>query len=116
MTKHVDVLGTKYHITRVRAEEIEEGFGGFCDPDLREIKILRLETLPEWKEESAKKRAAREKECLRHEIVHAFLFESGLGSNAGEAEMPWPLNEEMVDWMAIQGPKIYSAWEKAGAL
>ena len=44
------------------------------------------------------------KQYLRHEILHAFLFESGLGfdsiSNAGA----WATNEEIVDWFAIQSP------------
>ena len=43
----------------------------------------------------------QEKKNLRHEIVHAFLFESGLAENS-----EWAYNEEMVDWIAKQGPKI----------
>lgn len=116
MAKYVNVLGTKYEILRVSADEIEEGYGGFCDPDLRTIKILRLETAGDWKEESAEKRAAREKLFLRHEIVHAFLNESGLRDNCAIPQISWPHNEEMVDWIASQGPKIFEAWQKAGAL
>jgi len=55
------------------------------------------------------------KETLRHEIVHAFLFECGLSACSGYADH-WAKNEEMVDWIAIQGPKIHEAWKKAGAL
>ena len=40
------------------------------------------------------------KEILRHELIHAFLVESGLNRNCG-----WH-NEEMVDWLAIQFNKI----------
>lgn len=55
------------------------------------------------------------KKTLRHEITHAFLFESGLEDNSNEADA-WARNEEMVDWIAFQGPKIYAAWQEAGAI
>ena len=44
-------------------------------------------------------------------VPHVFLFECGLAENS-----PWAQNEELVDWIAIQGPKIHKAWEEAGAL
>ena len=37
----------------------------------------------------------------RHEIIHAFLYESGLDCNTD-----WATNEEIVDWIAIQYPKL----------
>lgn len=40
-------------------------------------------------------------QVIRHEIVHAFLHESGLDSNTN-----WARNEEIVDWIAIQFPKL----------
>lgn len=52
---------------------------------------------------------------LRHEIVHAFLHESGLGHNT-KFTGSWASNEEMVDWIALQGPKLIKAWTDAGAL
>ena len=51
------------------------------------------------------------KKNVRHELVHAFLFECGLAENSN-----WAQNEELVDWIAIQGPKIYKAWQDAGAV
>lgn len=41
---------------------------------------------------------------IRHEIVHAFLFESGMN---GLCE--WAENETIVDWIAIQLPKLKTA-------
>ena len=52
---------------------------------------------------------------LRHEIVHCFLTESGLAGNSTTASK-WACNEEMVDWIALQGPKLAKAWEEAGAM
>jgi hypothetical protein len=37
------------------------------------------------------------------------LFESGLGADS------WGINEEIVDWIAYQFPKMAAAFEKVGA-
>ncbi len=49
---------------------------------------------------------------LRHEIIHAFLYESGLGFNW--EHKPYGHEETMVDWIAIQYPKIKKVFEKLG--
>ena len=116
MKKYVNVLGARYEIIRLPYDKMENGAGGFCDPDLRTIEILKLDTIEEWKHESQAKRTEREKVFLRHEIVHAFLNESGLRDNGACFDLSWAKNEEMVDWFAIQGEKIYKAWQEAGAL
>lgn len=116
MKKYVDVLGVKYKILRLPFAEMEDGMGGFCDPDLKRIEILRLDTIEEWKREPSEKITQREKLFLRHEIVHAFLNESGIRDNATHIDFAWSKNEEMVDWFAIQGERIYKAWKEAGAL
>jgi len=48
---------------------------------------------------------------LRHEIIHAFLHESGLDSNSERAR-----NEELVDFFAIQMPKMLKVMEQASCL
>lgn len=45
---------------------------------------------------------------IRHEIVHAFMYESGLWHNS-----EWGSNEELTDWIAIQAPKLFQAFEAA---
>lgn len=55
------------------------------------------------------------REYLAFEIIHAFLYESGLDVNSLSGGA-WAKNEEMVDWMAIQMPKIYQAYQEAEAL
>lgn len=51
------------------------------------------------------------KKVMRHEIVHAFLFESGLHENftpqAGH-------DETTIDWIAVQYPKLKRAFAAAG--
>lgn len=54
-----------------------------------------------------------QREVLRHEIIHAFLYESGLDACSNSAEN-WANNEEMVDWFAIQYPKIFKVFREQG--
>lgn len=57
-----------------------------------------------------------QKKVIRHEIIHAFLFASGLHSSARfEAAENEEHPEMMVDWMAVQFPKILKAFREAGA-
>lgn len=49
---------------------------------------------------------------LRHEIIHAFLFESGLGSNASPVDC-WTKNEEMIDWFAHHLPTMVQKMDEA---
>lgn len=54
------------------------------------------------------------KEIKRHEIVHAFLYESGLGA---DYEHPrWGHDETAVDWIALQFPKLQEAFKAADAI
>lgn len=56
------------------------------------------------------------KKVLRHEIIHAFLRESGLSGNSMQYDGAWAQCEEMVDWIAIQFPKILKAFQDADCL
>lgn len=50
---------------------------------------------------------------LRHEIIHAFFHESGLWVNSNSLDQ-WAMNEEMIDWFAIQSPKIIKVYKELG--
>lgn len=116
----VNVLGTDYAIT-VKKYADDPYFekwsaNGYRDGMLKEIVLCDLTTYPGFEDETAEYMATVHKKTLRHEIVHAFLYESGLDSNSHETKGSWAMNEEMVDWIAIQGPKIYKAWQAARAV
>ncbi len=116
----VSILGTDYQIIKRKYEE-ESYFeryscDGYCDGALHQIVICDMKTHPNSKDESAEYCTACEKGTLRHEIVHAFFNESGLQCCAFKVDSPWVKNEELVDWIAIQGEKIYKAWQEADAL
>ena len=113
--RKVNILGTEYIIKdRTLAEdELLESRDGYTDWTTREIVVRREQ---EQEEGSLKNIETYIREVIRHEIVHAFLLESGLDECATSPFSAWVLNEEMVDWIARQGQKIYKAWEEAGAL
>lgn len=116
----VDVLGTKYTIKRVNAGEDEYmekmSFGGYCDGCRKDIVILNVKTCPGFEDEPEAIIKDRENETLRHELIHAFLNESGLQHNSHIPEKAWAKNEEMVDWFAIQLPKIFKAFKEVGCI
>ena len=106
----LNILGTEYTVSLVTEQEEPrlEDCDGFCDETTREIVVENYKRgLPG----SKGRLELQEQKNLRHEIVHAFLFESGLAENS-----EWAQNEEMVDWIAKQGPKFVKAWQEAGAL
>lgn len=115
----VSILGATYTITVKKYVE-DETFkrykaNGYCSSAEKAIVLCDMATYPDWEDETDHVREKQMKETLRHEIVHAFLNESGLSANSNESDA-WARNEEMVDWFAIQGPKIWKAWQEAGCL
>ena len=116
----VNILGTDYRIEK-KAYTEEEAFvrrsiDGYCDGMAKLIVFCDMTTYKGWEYEPEETCRLAEKQTLRHEIVHAFFNESGLMDSSFVYEGPWAKNEELVDWLALQGAKIYKAWREAGAL
>lgn len=116
----INVLGTEYtvsyHDYKDKPIFEERSIGGYSDDVLHEIVICNLKTHPEFECESDEWYKTLEKRILRHEIVHAFLSESGLQDSALQADMAWAKNEEMVDWIALQFPKLLQAFKDADCI
>ena len=84
---------------------------------MHKIAILNLFEYDQYNKASDSALQTLMKRTLRHEIVHAFLRESGLGEQSFRyGKTPWPLVEEMIDWWALQGLKVYKAWSDANCL
>lgn len=100
----VDVLGVRYKVIyRTRLEDpkfLDELCDGYCDSTTKEI-VIRSD-IPQTLDTIGNLDFYYSK-VLRHELVHAFLDESGL------AESSWGGNEEIVDWIARQFNKIRDA-------
>lgn len=105
----VSVLGTEYSIEQKdeREDELLEQYEGYCDKTCKKIVVGRLR--PE--KGSSVNTEPEQKRLLRHELIHAFLFESGLDENS-----EWGTDETLVDWIAIQFPKMEAAFEKTGCI
>ena len=118
--RKVDVLGTRYSVYRVTSGENEYmeklHYGGLCTTIDHRIYILDLSTTEEWGGETEEVRKSMEACTLRHEVIHAFLNESGLQWNSFAPENAWAKNEEMVDWIAIQAPKIFKVYQELGCV
>lgn len=96
----VNVLGTEYTIkSGVKAEDdahfSSSEADGYIDYQTKEIIIKEM---PEESHELTNDIASYERLVIRHELAHAFLYESGLTDYA--------VDERLVEWMAIQLPKM----------
>ena len=116
----VNILGTEYEIIKKAYNDEpvfkKNKFVGFCDSYTKTIIYCDLTTIEDWQDEPKITIKRCEMETLRHEIVHAFFNESGLQSSSFFYDGPYAKNEEMVDWIALQGEKIYKAWKSVGAI
>ncbi len=116
----VSILGTDYTIQVKKYDEDEIfarcNFAAYCNGYTKEIVLCDMSTYKGCEHESRATLDVLEKQQLRHEIIHAFYIESGLDDNCFAFDGPWANNEEMVEWFALQGPKIYKAWQSAGCL
>ncbi|WP_018659792.1 hypothetical protein [Allofustis seminis] len=100
----VNVLGARYTIVYNDPKlENNEEMDGYCDFYGKRIGIARID---ESGYDFTDLEAYKQK-VVRHEVVHAFLFESGL-----DISSEWGRNEEIVDWIALQLPKIAQVWEQ----
>ena len=107
----VNVLGTGYEVIYGSEKEFPalKDADGYCDFSIKKIVVDEMRQEEQNVNALADLLSYRRK-VVRHEIVHAFLHESGLSNSAG-----WAVDEEIVDWIALQLPKIVQAAEKAGA-
>lgn len=108
----INILGTPYEVIEQSETEnpkLEEA-DGICEQYSKKIVIGDFFREPRDKMTVERLEDYRKK-VLRHEIIHAFLGESGLRECSS-----WAESEEMVDWWAIQFEKIYQAFVEADAL
>lgn len=96
----VKILGTEYEVIK-DAEEKDypqlKKCDGFTDFSIKRIVVADFDK----DESSVDDIDWYKKKVLRHELVHAFIHESGLAENCD-----WARNEELTDWIAIQFEKI----------
>lgn len=109
MTK-VKILGTEWTIYFLTSEDdkILKNCDGYCDKSTRTIVVGEKEDGCELKDFKQ-----FQNKVLRHEIIHAFLFESGLHECFSVDKGH---NETTVDWIAVQFPKIQKVFAELRCL
>lgn len=107
MEKRILILGTLYKIKYKNLKDAD--YDGYCDYTSKTI-VIRADNyynVGDFQRMQNKQ--------LRHEIIHAFLAESGLQSNF-EHSTTWGHEETMVDWVAIQFPKLLAVYTELNIL
>ena len=108
----VNILGTEYTIKMdVPQEDMPLNGDGCIDPSIKTM----IMDFGEPDGDSIKDLESYKKKTMRHEIVHAFLYESGLWSNSGNVKA-WGHSEEITDWIALQFPKMLQAFIDVDAI
>lgn len=107
----INILGSEWTIEycNADADPLLKDDDGYTDPSVRLIVIANKRedcSIQDYK--------YMQRENLRHEIIHAFLFESGLGFNFEHNEFGH--EETMINWIAIQFPKILEVFKEADCL
>ena len=119
-TMKIDILGTEYRIETHKVSEDsfmeEKSLAGYCGEENKLIVVADMSEEKYFAGMDEKEQEIYRKKTLRHEIIHAFLNESGLSDSSNQFDGAWAKNEEMVDWFAIQAPKIFSAFKKMNIL
>ena len=101
----INALGTQYNVTKEIFKDADED--GYCDYTSKEICIRKDNYY------GVGNFYYLQQKQLRHEIIHAFLAESGLQSNVKHSD-EFGHDETMVDWIAIQWHKIEKVFDKLG--
>lgn len=111
--EHINILGTEYTVELIEEnKDIKfKDADGYVDPTSHLIRVALFE--PD--SATVSNIAVYLKKIMRHEIVHAYLFESGL-AECSSTITSWAQNEEMVDWIARQIPKMKRTMESLNCL
>ena len=112
-SRTINVLGTNVSVEfRKEADDAKlDDVLGYYDSSENLIVVK----IPEAEKHSVGNLEAAQKKTLRHEIIHAFLHESGLDWSSAPVDA-WATNEEMIDWFAIQAPKIFDVFRAQGLI
>lgn len=105
--KKINILGTEYTVEESdETQDIKlEGKDGYCDTSVKKCVVERFldKSVHNVEDIEMKKRM-----ILRHELMHAIFYESGLDNQSFAGD------ETLVDWFAIQFPKIAKIFLECG--
>lgn len=105
----INVLGTAYTIEfeNENSDKLLKKCDGYCDKTSKKLVIDSKDI-----DCDLDKPMLHLTKCIRHEVIHAFMHESGLAENWEHKN--YGQEETTVDWFAHQLPKINNALKDAG--
>lgn len=107
----VNILGTEYKIETHKISEDEHmkknNFMGYCWYDEKLIVIADMSEKEYFQFDNKDAEMNFKNKVLRHEMIHAMLYESGLSTCC-----EWANNEIMIDWIALQVPKMIESFKQ----
>lgn len=113
--KTVDILGSQWKIKYVDDDPAFTMANGYANEAAREIVIENVKMKNDPLSYDMQSQYNNQKRVLRHELIHAYLFESGLGDSSNSCDA-WAVNEEMVDWFARTIPKMTETFKELKCL
>lgn len=106
----VSILGTEYQVRKLTEAEYPKlvacEANGLFEAYSKEIIISK--DIDDGTGKAYANLEAFERKIIRHEIIHAFFHESGLTDRCAD--------EDLVDWLAHQLPKMFKAMADANCL
>lgn len=103
----INILGTEYLAIVDNDECMEMNADGLCKFYDKKLVVRSLEKML-GNDDSEEAKRIRMQEVVRHEIIHAFFAEAGL--------FDYSDNEQLVNWIAIQFPKMLKAFQETNSI
>ena len=106
----INILGTNYEIKKLSESDYPK-LKTLDANGLAELYSKQLIINSEMNRQTGNEYAnfeGYENKTIRHEIIHAFFHESGL--------VDYCQDEDLVNWLALQAPKMIKAFQEANCL
>lgn len=102
----INILGTEYDLCIGTEKEYPKlkDKDGLCDTSTKKIIVRDMEDQKD-DPDSLEDLETYKRKVIRHEIIHAMFYESGLSNEYND--------ETLVDWIAIQAPKLFTAFNES---
>lgn len=100
--KEVPVLGTVYKIfyEKKGKKYLDLECDGYTTWDLKEIHVCSSGCKP------------YDRKVMRHEVLHAFMFESGYFGNENPRRKENIHDEQIIDFWSVQLPKVFEVFKE----
>ena len=105
--KEIEILGTVYQLLVDNDGMDQQNADGVCRCYAKKIQVRPPEKML-CQDDDLEAKNSRYREVLRHELIHAMLFEAGLGDYYDD--------EVLVDWLAKMTPRLVELFEEESCL